>query len=75
MLDPRGHEARDQGGLALDDPLVFLSQPDSVVLTRAFARRRGLAIGDAIGLMTPGGARRFTLPVYPAATNRPPGGV
>jgi len=40
--------ARDQGGLALDDPLVFLSQPDSVVLTRAFARRRGLAVGDAI---------------------------
>ena len=33
-------------GVELADPLVVLSQPDSVILTRAFAGRRGLAVGD-----------------------------
>lgn len=57
----RVYDARDKGGLELDDPLIFLSQPDSVVLTRAFAGRRGLAVGDPIELMTPTGRRRFTV--------------
>ncbi len=46
---------------ALEDPLLFLSQPDSVMLTREFAARRGLGEGDAIELQTPSGRRRFTV--------------
>jgi putative ABC transport system permease protein len=45
----------------IDDPLVMLSQPDSIVLTRAFAARRGLAIGDRLPLLTPQGERAFTV--------------
>ena len=42
----RVYQTRDAEGLELADPLVVLSQPDSVILTRAFAGRRGLAVGD-----------------------------
>jgi putative ABC transport system permease protein len=57
----RVYEAQDAKGLAIDDPLFFLAQPDSIVLTRAFATRRGLAIDDAITLETPTGRRRFVI--------------
>jgi putative ABC transport system permease protein len=45
----------------VDDPLVLLSQPDSIVLTRVFAARHGLAVGDRLPLLTPRGARTFTV--------------
>jgi len=45
----------------LDDPLVFLSHPDSIALTHTFADRRRLALGDRIELMTPTGLRDFTV--------------
>src|SRR5262249_36175935 len=48
-------------GLAIDDPLLFLSQPDSIALTRPFAGRRKLALGDSVDLMTPSGRRSFTI--------------
>jgi len=57
----RAYTARDSDGLEVDDPLIFLSQPDSVMLTRAFAARRGIEIGDRITLETPKGRRRFTV--------------
>ena len=38
----RAYEARDGGGMALEDPLLFLNEPDSIVVTRSFASRRGL---------------------------------
>jgi putative ABC transport system permease protein len=45
----------------VDDPLVLLSQPDSIVLTRALAARHGLAMGDRVPLLTPRGERTFTV--------------
>ena len=48
-------------GSELDDPLMFVTQPDSIALTRAFAARRGITIGDRIDLMTPAGRRVFTI--------------
>lgn len=57
----RVYEARDAGGLELDDALVFLNQLDSIVVTRRFAARRGLDIGDRIELLTPTGRRSFTV--------------
>jgi putative ABC transport system permease protein len=55
------YEASDHDDLAVDDPLVFISQPDSILLTRSFAARRGLAEGDSIVLETPAGRRSFTV--------------
>ncbi len=57
----RVYETRHSDGLDVDDPLVILNQPDSVLLTRSFAARRGLAVGDALPLITPTGQRRFTV--------------
>jgi putative ABC transport system permease protein len=57
----RVYETRDHGGFEGDDPLAILNQPDSVLLTRSFAGRRGLSIGDAIPLVTPTGKRRFVV--------------
>jgi putative ABC transport system permease protein len=39
---------------ALDDPIVFLAQPDSVALTDDLLVRRGLALGDRVTVTTPG---------------------
>src|SRR5262249_19395912 len=36
-------EAGDE--VVIDDPLVFLAQPDSLIVTRDFAQRNGLAVG------------------------------
>jgi len=55
------YEARDTSGLDLDDPLVFLSQPDSIVITRTWADRHGLHVNDHVEMMTPKGRRRFTV--------------
>src|SRR5262249_10928080 len=43
------------------DPLVFLNQPDSVMLTHDFAARHGFAVDDHIELETPTGRQRFTI--------------
>jgi len=56
----RTYEARDRGAM-IDDPLVFLNQPDSIALTRAFATRHHLQLSDPVQIMTPAGARRFTV--------------
>jgi len=45
----------------IDDPLVFLAQPDSLIVTREFAARNGLAIGSRIPMRTMVGERLFTV--------------
>src|SRR5262245_19532391 len=45
----------------LDDPLVFLAQPDSICLTEEFAKRKGLKLGDTIRLETGHGWKPFTM--------------
>src|SRR5207247_1395645 len=57
----RVYHVRDEGGLPIDDPLVFLSQPDSILLPRSFAGPRGLEVGTKLELETPTGRRRFTV--------------
>ena len=42
----------------LDDPLLFLAQPDSAIFTRDFAQRAGLKIDDAISVRVPTGVKR-----------------
>jgi len=43
------------------DPLVFLAQPNSILLSRAFADRHGLKIGDKLTLFASDGKKDFTV--------------
>jgi putative ABC transport system permease protein len=45
----------------IDDPLVFLAKPDSIILTKEFADRNHLASGDKFPLGTVLGRRDFTV--------------
>lgn len=45
----------------VDDPLVFLAQPDSLIVSAEFAARNGLAIGARVPMMTMSGERHFTV--------------
>jgi len=57
----RVYDVRGDGGIRIDDPLVFLSQPDSILLPRNFAERRRLDVGTRLELETPTGRHRFTV--------------
>ena len=45
----------------IDDPLVFLAQPDSLMVTREFATRNGLRINSRIPLESMEGPKQFTV--------------
>ena len=45
----------------IDDPLVFLAQPDSIILTKQFAEKSRLAVNDRIRLGTVEGEKQFTV--------------
>jgi putative ABC transport system permease protein len=45
----------------IDDPLVFLAQPDSLMLTREFAEKHHLAVGDRLTLGTAVGDKPFRI--------------
>jgi putative ABC transport system permease protein len=45
----------------VDDPLVFLAQPDSLIVTREFAERNLLAINSRIPMRTMVGEKLFTV--------------
>jgi len=45
----------------IDDPLVFLAQPDSLIVTDAFARDNKLAINSKVPMSTMEGERSFTV--------------
>jgi putative ABC transport system permease protein len=57
-------EMRDYGfdgdDADLDDPLLFLAQPDSALFTRQFADKAGLKSGESIALRAPKGVKRVT---------------
>lgn len=52
-------EAGDEA--VIDDPLVFLAQPDSLILTRDFADRNHIVAGSQLKLGTVLGDRTFTV--------------
>jgi len=45
----------------IDDPLVFLAQPDSLIVTREFADRNGLHTGGKIEFDSMEGRKQFTI--------------
>ena len=48
-------------GDAIDDPLVFLAQADSLIITKTFADERGISTGAKIPMRTMQGDQLFTV--------------
>lgn len=46
---------------AIDDPLVFLAQPDSLLITKSFAVENGLTLNSRVPMRTMEGDRVFTV--------------
>ena len=57
----RDYELKDADEAIMDDPLVFLAQPDSLMVTQEFAGRNNLAVNSKIPLTTIGGIQQFTV--------------
>src|SRR5437764_15406518 len=57
----RDYELDSGDEAVVDDPLVFLAQPDSIIVTKEFAERSGASIGRELTLATALGERRFTV--------------
>ena len=57
----RRYDVESGGDEVVDDPLTFLAQPDSVIITREFAARAGLSINSRIPMLTMEGNRQLTV--------------
>ncbi|MEO7275589.1 MAG: FtsX-like permease family protein, partial [Vicinamibacterales bacterium] len=57
----RDYDVDEREDAVIDDPLVFLAQPDSIILARDFAGRNRVAVGDRIAFGTADGPRQFTV--------------
>jgi putative ABC transport system permease protein len=57
----RDYELEDADAAIIDDPLVFLAQPDSLMVTREFAARNHLEVNSKIPLLTIEGEKQFTV--------------
>jgi putative ABC transport system permease protein len=51
----------DGDDAVIDDPLVFLAQPDSIILSKEFAEKNQIAVGSHIALGTVEGPKQFTV--------------
>src|ERR1039458_1472173 len=51
----------DRSASQIADPLTYLAQPQSILLSRAFAERHGLQIGDHFPIFTSHGKMDFTV--------------
>jgi putative ABC transport system permease protein len=62
MLGDRSLRTYDlEGSDELDDPLVFLAQADSLIVTRTFAQEHGFKVGSRVPMLTMEGERVFTV--------------
>jgi putative ABC transport system permease protein len=57
----RDYDLESGDEAVIDDPLVFLAQPDSLMVTKEFAARNGLAPSSRIVLRTMDGDKTFTI--------------
>src|SRR6185312_7616033 len=57
----RDYDLESGDDAVIDDPLVFLAQPDSIMLSRVFAEKNRCATGDRLTLGTAEGDRTFTV--------------
>ena len=56
----RDHGAEGGPGI-VDDPLLLLAQPDSLIVSDIFARQNGLLVGSTIPMSTMQGEKQFTV--------------
>jgi putative ABC transport system permease protein len=56
-LESSGQDGDD----SIDDPLVFLAQPDSLMVTDAYARENRLSVGAKVPMSTMDGQKWFTI--------------
>jgi putative ABC transport system permease protein len=64
MTGDRGLRDYDMQGNdddVVEDPLVFLAQPDSIIVTTSFAQENGLRTGSTIPMSTMQGEKKFTV--------------
>jgi putative ABC transport system permease protein len=57
----RDYDLESGDEAVIDDPLVFLAQPDSLMVTREFADRNGIRIGAKVPMRTMDGEKQFTV--------------
>jgi putative ABC transport system permease protein len=57
----RDYDLDNAEDAVIDDPLIFVAQPDSIILTRQFAAANHLGVNDRISLGTVLGPRQFTV--------------
>src|SRR5262245_11663705 len=57
----RDYDLESGDDAVIDDPLVFLAQPDSIILSKEFADRTGIAVGARVTLGTAAGPKPFTV--------------
>jgi putative ABC transport system permease protein len=57
----RDYDFESGADAVVDAPLVFLAQPDSIIITKEFAARNHLAVGDKLTLSTMAGDKAFTV--------------
>ena len=57
----RDYDLESGDEAVIDDPLVFLAQPDSIIVTKEFADRNHLAVGSKLTLSTMVGDKAFTV--------------
>ena len=57
----REYDVSSSEDAVIEDPLVFLAQPDSIILTKEFADRNHLAVNSRLTLATAFGDRQFTI--------------
>ena len=57
----RDYDLESGDEAVIDDPLVFLAQPDSIILTKQFAEKSRLVVNDRIQLGTVEGEKQFTV--------------
>ncbi|HMF93138.1 MAG TPA: ABC transporter permease, partial [Vicinamibacterales bacterium] len=57
----RDYDLESGDEAVVDDPLVFLAQPDSIILSNEFADRNHIVIGGRLPLGTADGERQFAV--------------
>jgi putative ABC transport system permease protein len=57
----RDYELQEAEEAIIDDPLVFLAQPDSLLVTKEFAERNHVEVNGKVPLLTIEGEKQFTV--------------
>jgi len=57
----RDYDLDSADDAVIDDPLVFLAQPDSIILSNEFADRNHIVVGGRVALGTVEGDKQFTV--------------